>query len=92
MDNAAYVGGYLGWQMFLASQGNDLSQCLDVLAHEFTHCVTGSVMTYNAYMNDYGAINEAMSDIQGKTCQMLMEGAENASWELGDRARRRFAA
>ena len=90
VDNAAYVGGYLGWQIFLASQGNDLSQCLDVLAHEFTHCVTGSVMTYNAYMNDYGAINEAMSDIQGKTCQMLMEGAENASWELGDKAQTQF--
>ncbi len=86
VDNAAYVGGYLGWQIFLASRGNDLSQCLDVLAHEYTHCVTGSVMTYNAYMNDYGAINEAISDIQGKTCQMLMEGAENTSWVLADRS------
>jgi len=84
VNNAAYVGGYLGWQMFLASQGNDLSQCLDVLAHEFTHCVTGSVMTYNAYMNDFGAINEAMSDIQGKTCEMLMEGREEMNWTLGD--------
>ena len=88
VDNAAYMGGYMGWQMFLASQGNDFSQCLDVLAHEFTHCVTSSVMTYNAYMNDYGAINEAMSDIQGKTCQMLMEGAANTSWLLGDRGAR----
>ena len=84
VNNAAYVGGYLGWQMFLASQANDYSQSLDVLAHEFTHCVTGSVMTYNAYKNDYGAINEAMSDIQGKTCEMLMEGRENVTWELGD--------
>ncbi len=84
VDNAAYAGYILGWQIFLASQGNDLSQCLDVLAHEFTHCVTGSVMTYNAYMNDYGAINEAMSDIQGKNCQMMMEGRENTSWILGD--------
>lgn len=86
VDNAAYVGGFLGWQIFLASQGNDFSQCLDVLAHEFTHCVTSSVMTYNAYMNDYGAINEAMSDIQGKTCQMMMDGRENTSWILGDKS------
>ncbi len=83
VDNAAYVGGYLGWQLFLASQCNDFSQCLDVLAHEYTHCVTGSVMTYNAYQNDYGAINEAMSDIQGKTCERLMEGEESAGWTLG---------
>ena len=84
VNNACYAGYYLGWQLFLASSGNDFSQCLDVLGHEFTHCVTGSVMTYNAYMNDYGAINEAMSDIQGKTCQMLTEGAENTSWFMGD--------
>lgn len=86
VDNAAYVGNYQGWQLFLASQANDYSQCLDVLAHEYTHCVTGSVMTYNAYMNDYGAINEAISDIQGKTCQMLMEGTETITWELGDKS------
>ena len=84
VDNAAYAGGYLGWQVFLASKGNDFAQCLDVLAHEFTHCVTGSVMTYNAYQNDFGAINEAVSDIQGKTCQLLMDGPEGFSWNIGD--------
>ncbi len=84
VNNAAYVGGYLGWQVFLASYGNDYSQCLDVLAHEYTHCVTDSVMTYTAYMNDYGAINEAISDIQGKTCQMMME--PDATWTLGDKS------
>ena len=67
IDNAAYAGKFYGWQCFLSSGINDFAQCLDVCAHEFTHCVTGSVMTYNAYMNDYGAINEAMSDIQGKS-------------------------
>lgn len=86
VNNAAYVGGYLGWQIFLASQCNDFSQSLDILAHEFTHCVTSSVMTYNAYMNDYGAINEAMSDIQGKTCEMMMDGRENTTWALGDKS------
>ena len=90
VDNAAYVGPVLGWQMFLVSRGNDLSQCLDVIAHEFTHCVTGTVMTYNAYVNDYGAINEAISDIQGKNCQMMMDGRENTTWVLGDRSQTPF--
>ena len=71
IDNAAYAGKYYGWQLFLSSGENNYSQCLDVLAHEFTHCVTHSVMTYNAYMNDYGAINEAMSDIQGNICDEM---------------------
>lgn len=84
VDNAAYAGHYLGWQVFLSSDINDYSQCLDVLAHEFTHCVTGSVMTYNAYKNDYGAINEAMSDIQGNICEMMAGATEDTTWELGE--------
>ena len=84
IDNAAYAGKYNGWQIFLSSDINDFSQCLDVLCHEFTHCVTGSVMTYNAYMNDYGAINEAMSDIQGNICEMMMGATEDKTWLLGE--------
>ena len=87
IDNAAYAGKYYGWQLFLSSSENSYSQCLDVLAHEFTHCVTHSVMTYNAYMNDYGAINEAMSDIQGNLCDLMYtdEGeADDPEWLLGE--------
>ncbi len=87
VDNAAYAGHYLGWQVFLSSSANDYSQCLDVLAHEFTHCVTGSLMTYNAYKNDYGAINEAMSDIQGNICEMMAGATEDTSWELGENSK-----
>ena len=84
IDNAAYAGHYYGWQVFLASAANDLSGSLDVLAHEFTHCVTGSVMTFNAYLNDYGAINEAMSDIQGNICQMMAGDTEDTEWNLAE--------
>ena len=85
VDNAAFMGNYLGWSLFAASLANDYSQCLDVIAHEFTHCVTGSVMTYNSYMNDYGAINEGMSDVQGEICeQMLDDVAEDDRWILGN--------
>ncbi|MBQ3424011.1 MAG: M4 family metallopeptidase [Clostridia bacterium] len=84
IDNAAYAGKYYGWQVFLSSAANDYAQCLDVLAHEFTHCVTGSVMTFNAYKNDYGAINEAISDIQGNLCEMMMGATEDTAWLLGE--------
>ena len=86
VNNAAFVGNYLGWSMFLTSYANDLSQCLDVIAHEFTHCVTDSVMTYNSYMNDFGAINEGMSDIQGKICEMLSGETEDTAWLMGDKS------
>ena len=83
VNNACYVGKIYGMQVFLASKINDLSQCLDVIAHEFTHCVTGSLMTYNSYQNDYGAINEAMSDIQGKNCEMMAGDVDPDNWVMG---------
>ena len=86
IDNAAYAGKYCGWQAFLSSSINHYSECLDVLGHEFTHCVTGSVMTYNAYLNDFGAINEAMSDIQGNICEMLMSPTGDETWLIGENA------
>ena len=84
VDNAAYAGCYYGWEVFLSSSANDLAQCLDVLAHEFTHCVTEAVMTFNAYSNDYGAINEALSDIQGNLCQMMLGDTDDTQWLIGE--------
>jgi Zn-dependent metalloprotease len=83
VDNACYVGKVNGAQIFLASKINDFSQCLDILAHEFTHCVTGSLMTYNSYVNDYGAINEAISDIQAKNCEMMAGDVDPDNWTMG---------
>ena len=84
IDNAAYAGKIYGWQCFLSSSANDFSQCLDVAAHEFTHGVTDTVVTYNSYTNDFGAINEAMSDIHGNLCEMLAQDTEDQSWILGE--------
>ena len=84
VNNAAYAGKYYGWQTFLSSSANTYSQALDVIAHEFTHCVTGTVMTSNSYLNDYGAINEAMSDIQGNICEMMAGATGDESWILGE--------
>ena len=87
VDNAAYAGKFYGWQTFLSSSVNDFAQCLDVAAHEFAHCVTGTVMTYNAYMNDFGAINEAISDIHGNLCEMLAGATEDTAWLMGENGR-----
>ena len=87
IDNAAYAGHYMGWQVFLSSSANDFSQCLDVLAHEYTHSVTQSVTTWNAYLNDYGAINEALSDIQGQICDMMAGATEDTTWIIADNSK-----
>ena len=84
IDNAAYAGRYYGWQLFLASSINDFYQCLDILAHEYTHGVTDSVLTYNAYMNDSGAIDEALSDIQGNICEAMFDAISDPGWLIGE--------
>ncbi len=84
VNNAAYAGKFYGWQTFLSSSINNFAQCLDVIAHEFTHGVTGTVMTYNAYRNDFGAINEAMSDIMGNLCEMMAGATKDTTWLIAE--------
>ena len=60
--------------------GNPLT-CLDVVAHEFTHGVTG----FSAgliYQDESGALNESFSDIFGKSVEFYAR-PNNASWIIG---------
>ncbi len=88
IDNAAYLGKYGGWQVFAFSDISNDAEALDVVGHEFTHCVTESTMTYNLYMNDPGAINEAMSDIMGNLCEIKYEGENESNWLVGEKSGR----
>lgn len=81
--NAFYSGRQRGFQVF-AINCNLYGDCTDVLAHEFTHCVTGTTMTMNLYMNEYGAINEAMSDIQGNLIELMIDDDADGAWVIGE--------
>ena len=83
IDNACYCGREKGFQIF-AFNAEKYGDCLDVLGHEFTHCVTGTTMTTNLYMNDYGAINEAMSDIMGNLIEMTFEDNQDGAWLIAE--------
>ena len=83
IDNACYCGREKGFQIF-AFNAEKFGDCLDVLGHEFTHCVTGTTMTTNLYMNDYGAINEAMSDIMGNLIEMTFEDNPDGAWLIAE--------
>lgn len=72
-ENACYVGKQQGFQVFEFDTQNGYGEAIDVIGHEFTHCVTGTLMTTNLYMNDYGAINEGMSDILGNLAAMMVD-------------------
>ena len=89
-ENACSIGnienycmfGYTGYDS--AGEPLGLVKGLDVMAHEFTHTFTGTVMNENLYENDLGAINEAMSDIMGNLCEFIYDDTDDTEWMLGE--------
>ena len=84
IDNAAYMGLAEGWQCFCFGGETAFGRAVDVLAHEFVHCATTTAMGDNFYLGDWGAINEAMSDILGNLCEMQLGATDDTRWLLGE--------
>ena len=89
-DNACSLGKLSGWQTFAYAAYSDsgeplrLTWALDIMAHEFTHTFTGTVMNMNLYENDLGAINEAMSDILGNLVEYICQDTDDPTWMVGE--------
>lgn len=89
-ENACSIGKVENWQMFGYTGYNmdgtplGLARGLDVMAHEYTHTFTSTVMNTNLYENDQGAINEAMSDIMGNLTEYICRDTEDKNWILGE--------
>lgn len=61
---------------------------IDVIAHEYTHAVSGLTVGWNGATRENSALNEAYSDIFG----VLYENPQDPDWELTHlTARRNFA-
>ena len=85
MDNACYIGLLQEkWQTFAYSRGAGFGRCLDILAHEYTHAITETSIGVGLYKDDYGAINEAISDIIGNLCEMMLGETKDTQWNLGE--------
>ena len=84
VDNAVYIGFDDGFHLFATSEMNDYCEAVDVIGHEFTHAVTGAAMTANLYLNEYGAINEAMSDIMGNIIEYSLGATDDTEWLLAE--------
>lgn len=85
IDNAAYMGLSEGWQLFCFGGDVPFGRAVDVLAHEYIHCATTATMDDNYYEGDWGAINEAMSDILGNLCEMRLGATDDTRWLLGEK-------
>ena len=84
VDNACFYGINQGWACFAVSDANRYSDCLDVVAHEFTHGVTRSSMQGTAYRNETGSINESYSDIMGNLCEMICDQTTDRNWLIAE--------
>lgn len=85
-DQAYYAGKDSGWQKFAFGRVIPDGENTDVIAHEFTHCVTSTTMTTNFYVNDLGAINEGMSDIMGNLIEIMLDGDSDGDYVIGEGA------
>ncbi len=83
-NNAYYVGKINGYQCFGFDGTIPYGDCVDVMAHEYTHCVTSQMMTMNLYENDAGAINEALSDIIGNLVEMGLGEPKEGYWLIAE--------
>ncbi len=74
-ENAYWNGTFMvygdGGSLF-----NNLGQCLDIVAHEFTHGVIESSARL-IYMNQAGALNESFADVFAAL-------VDSSDWELGE--------
>lgn len=84
VDQASYSGRQHGFQAFNFNRVNPDGENMDVIAHEFTHCVTTTTMTTNIYVNETGAINEGMSDVLGNLVEMILVNKPETAWLIGD--------
>ena len=83
IDDAFYHGARKeGFDVFTFGKGFGDAYALDIMAHEFTHTFTHASLIDRAYYNEYGAINEAMSDIIGYSIDMEVL-KEDGGWLIG---------
>lgn len=80
--NACFIDNMQGWYAFCYSAINNYTYNLDCVVHEYTHAVTQSTIQGNHYMNDYGAINEAYSDVIGNCVEMELNATPDTDWLL----------
>jgi len=81
-NNATWNGSYLSFGDGLSY--NNAFTALDIIAHEFTHAVTGESANL-LYAGESGALNESFSDIFGTAVEFYAKPPyENGDWILGD--------
>ena len=84
IDNACYMGRFVGWACFCSSKANYDNQAIDIIGHEYTHGVRDGSMGSSIYMNELGAMHEAFSDIMGQLIEYKLDDTTDTEWDHGE--------
>ena len=84
VQNACYSGRKHGFQTFHFNRLDPDGECTDIIAHEYTHCLTDTMLTTTLYFNEYGAMNEALSDICGNLIESILGDSDDEEWLIGE--------
>ena len=85
--NASYSGKSDGFQTFAFNRLDRDGETMDIIGHEFTHCVTNCMSVDVPYCNDNGAINESLSDIMGNLMEEMLGTSDDPDWLVGEAAK-----
>lgn len=75
----AYVGCNNGFEVMELSARLPNEVDYSLVGHEFTHIVTGANYV-GPYINEYGALNESISDIMGNLINMSVKNSSSSEW------------
>ena len=88
VNNACNMGVLDGWSVLASSEANDYGYCMDVCGHEYTHGITHYNRQGSIYANEYGAINEAFSDMLGNIAEIYCGDTTDTTWLVGENSGR----
>ena len=75
------LGGYIREHLGVISMGTNTGvNCVDVIAHEFTHFVSRKIVQWDG-SNEAGSLNEGISDIMGELIEAKLSG-NDPDWQM----------
>ena len=83
-ENCAYDGIEGPFSVFKFNRVTPDGEAYDIVAHEFTHAVTSKNLLFTVGVNEYGAIDESMSDIMGNLVEGILGKTEDKTWLIGE--------
>ena len=84
LGDVCYQGFDLGFQTFALNVTAKAGECVDLIAHAFTHCLTWTSMGGNLFLNEYGSVDEGMCDVLGNLVEALVRDDWNGAWLMGE--------